>query len=70
MAFNNMPCELLAASTPAAAATSPMTPAVPARPDPGNSNPTTSLLIEYAPIEYITLPIGTFATAFTQFLVR
>lgn len=44
--------------------------AVPARPNPGNTNPTSSLLIEYAPIEYVTLPLGIFATAFTQFLVR
>jgi hypothetical protein len=44
--------------------------AVPARPNPNGSNPTNSLLIQYAPIEYVTLPIGIFATAFTQFLVR
>jgi hypothetical protein len=44
--------------------------AVPARPNPNDSNPTRSLLIQYAPIEYVTLPIGIFATAFTQFLVR
>ena len=39
------------------------------RPNPGG-DPTRSLLVQYAPIEYITLPLGKFATSFTQFLVR
>lgn len=47
----------------------PLAEAVPARPNPGNF-PTSSLYVQYAPIEYITLPLGKFATSFTQFLVR
>lgn len=39
------------------------------RANPGG-DPTRSLLVQYAPIEYITLPLGKFATSFTQFLVR
>ena len=71
MTFNNLPCTLVPPNgTPAAAGAAANTSAVPAKPNPGGANPTASLLLEYAPIEYVTLPLGIFATAFTQFLVR
>lgn len=69
MAFNNLPCALMTHGATAVTA-APANAAVPARPDPGGTNATSSLIIEYAPIEYVTLPLGIFATAFTQFLVR
>ena len=33
-------------------------------------NDTSSLLIQYAPIEFVTLPLGYSASRFTQFLAR
>lgn len=82
MAFNNFPCSLTdpqAAGGPPqglalpgafrAQQLSPAQVAVPQFPDPGNS-PTTSLRVEYAPIEFTSLALGLFAPPFTVIYIR
>ncbi len=72
MAFNNLPCMLIASSDvpstpesepPAAAALTP-----PA--SPSNAITDGQLVVQYAPIEFVNLPLYTFATTFTQILVK
>lgn len=79
MAFNNLPCVL---ELPSAAPNSSPPPqiagqpgnqqqmAVPQFPNQGNSNVTTSLRVQYAPIELTDLAIGLFAPAFTVIYIR
>ena len=79
MAFNNLPCvlqSLTAASGPspplqiAGQPGSQQQMAVPQFPNQGNSNTTTSLRVQYAPIEFTDLAIGLFAPAFTVIYIR
>lgn len=82
MAFNNLPCTLIdpqmAGSPPQSLAVpgvfqaqqrNPVQVAVPQFPNPGNS-PTTSLRVEYAPIEFTSLALGLFAPPFTVIYIR
>ena len=85
MAFNNYPCTLISPqaaggpNVPPQALTppggfplqplSPVAVAVPQFPNPGNS-PTTSLRVEYAPIEFTSLALGLFAPPFTVIYIR
>ncbi len=69
--FNNLLCDFVSASKSprSASGLSPPQYAIAKIPDQGK-NTTSSLILEYAPIVFVTLPKGYFASSFTQFLVR
>lgn len=70
MAFNNLPCHLTAPPPAAwAAAGPPASVAVPAPPNtgPGSAD---SLLVEWAPIDYINYPLGVYTQSYQTSIFR